>query len=104
MGDEEERNEEGFRAALDGLKKVGAGGTFASATAPTSRNNCAPVAEQVYAHGLQPCDHSGRPGPSPGWGTTFSPTRKLCDTTLLWQKLPNPNEKSSNVDLKKNSS
>lgn len=75
-------NEEGVGAALDGPKKVGAGGTLSGATAPTSCNLRAPMVEMADTHVLQPCDHFGRPGPSPGWGTTSFPSRNLCDTTL----------------------
>lgn|ERR1700733_1823229 len=73
-------HDEGLRAALDGPKKVGTPNPAKVPCVPTSCNFRAPVAELVYAHGLQPCDHSGLPGPNPGWGTTSAPSQNLCDT------------------------
>jgi hypothetical protein len=71
-----ENHEEDIRAALDDPNKAGAAEALDGFTAPTSSGR-APVAELVDAHGLQPCDQSGRPSPSLGWGTTFNP---VCDS------------------------
>jgi hypothetical protein len=76
------RHEEAFRAALDSPKKVEAGETLSGVTAPTSGMHRAPVLEMADKRGLQPRDHFGRPGPSPGWGTILFPNQNPCDTTL----------------------
>ncbi len=74
-------------------------------TVPVSSALRAPVAEMVDAHGLQPCDHSGRPGPTPGWGTNLCPSRKLCDIKLRCVKNPRRNnERRASRDRKKNGS
>ena len=73
-------NEEGFRAALDGLKKVGTGETLSGVTVPTSGTR-APVLELADRRDLQSRAHSGLPGPNPGWGT-HTLTGKLCDISL----------------------
>jgi hypothetical protein len=49
---EEVPYEEGFRAALDGPKKVGTGETLTGVTAPTFSATCAPVLELVDSRDL----------------------------------------------------
>jgi hypothetical protein len=75
---EEASHVEKLGAVLVGPDKVGAGEVFERFPAPTS-SVCAPVMELADMHDLQSCDQSGRPGPIPGWGTTFSPNQYRRD-------------------------
>lgn len=81
---EEENHEEGVRAVLDGPEQVGTAAPAKSSTVPTFSLLCAPVSEMADERGLQPRAHSGHPGPIPGWGTTYSPTRGLGDIIAEW--------------------
>lgn len=99
---EEKHDEEGSRAALIGPDKAGAGEVLAGITVPAfSAFICAPVLELADRRGLQPRAHSGRPGPIPGWGTTFTQTENRYDNSTKWRKNKNRSAKRVNPDPKR---
>src|ERR1017187_10923991 len=65
---EEGSNVEKLRAAQDGPDKVGTAHRD-GLPVPTSGVAWTPSAEMADRRDLESCDRSGRPGPSPGWGT-----------------------------------
>jgi hypothetical protein len=72
---EENCDEEGFRAALNGPNQVGAGETLSGVTAPTFSAflQRGPVLELADRRDLHSRD-LGRPGPIPGWATILLAT------------------------------
>jgi len=82
----EEQYEERFRAALDGLKEVGAGDSLSGITAPTSITDFAPVLELVDSRDLHSRGLINHLGPTPSRGTNFSPARNICDSNTKWRR------------------
>jgi hypothetical protein len=98
----EVRDEEGCRAALDGPKKEGTGDSLTRFPVPSSGTTCAPVLELADSRDLHSRGLLDRPGPTPGWGTKFSPARNLCDIKLRCKKKPRRSVLKVNEGQKRN--
>lgn len=77
------QHEEGLGVALDGPDKAEAGECLEGFPASASSTVDAPVLEMADRRDLHSRDHSGRPGPIPGWGTILSPNVNREDNTTL---------------------
>ncbi len=96
-------NEEGFRAALNGLNKAGTGETVTGVTAPAfSAFDRASVLELAYRRGLHPRAILWLMGPNPIRGTTFSSDGiSQCDNSTKCRRNQNRSVERVNPDPKR---